>query len=224
MKRLRIIGFSLLALFALGALLASSASAVEGVLPLNVKTFTLLGTNAALETHEKEQIKCATAGGSGTFENDHHGTATLDFNGCEIAGFPAFSLGEKEPKTVAEALILVPVLFLICLINSAALTFGIWVELKETVHIHAKAIGDLVEVKGTVIGEFLTKEGKIFVVDFAGFQGLGNVTLCLDINGNDLKTNLLSEEHLKSKKFVESSEKVEKGLMQFAEVEKLMDT
>jgi hypothetical protein len=224
MKRLRIIGFSLLALFALGALLASSASAVEGVLPLNVKTFTLLGTNALLETHGGEQIKCEKAGGSGAFANDHHGTALLDFHECSVAGLAAFSLGEKEPKSVAEALILAPVEFLICLINSAELKFGIWVKLTETIHVHVKALGDLIEIKGEVIGEILTAEGKLFVVDFNGKEGLGNVKECKDVAGNVLKTNLLSEEHLKSKKFVESSEKVTAGLVQFAEVEKLMDT
>jgi hypothetical protein len=224
MKRLRIIGLSLLALFALGALLASSASAVEGVLPLNVKTFTLLGKTAQLETHNKEKIKCKIAQGGGAFTSDHHGTVLLDFLECESQGFLAFSLGEKEPKTEPEALILAPAEFLICLINSAELKFGIFVKLTETVHIHVKAIGDLIEVKGEVIGEILTTKGKLFVIDFNGKEGLGNVKECKDVAGNVLKTNLLSEDHLKKQPFLESSEKVTAGLVQFTEEQELMDT
>lgn len=222
MKRLKSIGGALLALFALGAIVASSASAVDGFLPLSIKTFIFLGKNWISETHNKEQIKCETLGGSGAFENDHHGTALFDFLGCEVVGFPTFSLGEKTPKVVKEALILVPVLFLICLIDSAKKTFGIFFELKGTIHLQVNAIGDLIEVKGSVIAELLTTKGKLFVSDLNGKEGLGNIKECKDAEGTVKKALLLSEDHSIGKVFLELSDKVAAGLIQFTEEQELM--
>jgi hypothetical protein len=222
MKQLKIIGLSLLALLALGAFAASSASAVEGVLPLNKKGFNVLGGVSKLETSEAT-IECKELLSSkGTMENDVHGTATLDWLGCSASGFLAFSLGEKEPKEVKEALILAKVLVLICLINSASLIFGVYVELDEPVHIHIPTLFTLVVVTGAVIGEVLTKGlAKLFVGDFVGSKGVQNVKECKDEAGGVKKHSLTSSTNGGAAK--PASENVEKGLVQFEEAQELMD-
>src|SRR5262245_14508065 len=154
MMRHRTTALAVLVLSLLGTVAVSSASAVEGVLPLSPKkTFTFLGQASTFEDTSGGAIKCSEVKGSGQYENDSHGAITLDFLGCEIAGFPVFSLGEKEPKEVKEALILWPALFLVCLVKPAELRFGIYVELKEPVHLHEKTIAALVIVEGAMIGE-----------------------------------------------------------------------
>ena len=221
MKRLKIIGLALLALFALGALLASSATALEeGFLPLTMRHFNWLSKTIVLETHNKLAIKCRKTTGEGKFEekSDHHGTGTLDFDECEALGFPAVSLGDKN------ALILVPVLFLICLINSALLLFGIWIT-PTGGNVHVEAGGLLLELKGAVIGHILPEADLIartlWTVDFTGSAGLGNVALCTSNAGEHLETTLLARTDPNA--FEEASEKVEEGLMQFLEAQKLMD-
>jgi hypothetical protein len=221
MKRLRILGVSLLALFALGALAASSSSALEGLLPLN-QSFTVLSKTAKLETTNKEQITCGETKGNGQAEKESntHGTVTFDFLKCEILGFPAFSLGEKEPKEIKEALILVEVLYLICLL--ANLVFHIFLTIDKPVHIEAPALGVLVNVTGTVIGTLLTAKGKLLVADFTGKEGKQeNGTECKDEAGNVKKAELLSEKD--PEKALKASENVEGGLIQFTNEVELMD-
>ena len=222
MKRFKIIGLSLLALLALGAFAASTASAVEGVLPLTKNGFTLLSKKAKLQTVVGSEIVCAELKGSGKFETDSHGTATLDFLGCEIAGFPTFSLGDAVPKVVSEALILVPVLFLICLTNSATLTFGIFVELKESVHLDALAVGILLVLSGAIIGEVSPNKGKLAKLLFTGEKGKQTkAPECLDENGGKKVTDLKASVNGGAAEAF--SLNVEAGLIQFEEEKELMD-
>jgi hypothetical protein len=195
MKRLRIIGLALLALFALGAVSASTASAVEGFLPLVKKGIQVLASKVLIQTAGGASIHCLKLTGTGAFSNDHHGTATLDLNECEVfgTGFAAYSLGDKKTTVVKEALILMPVLFLVCLIDSAKLLFGIFIETTETVHIHVEALGDLLELTGAIIGHILTTKGKLFVIDFVGLKGAGNVKECKDEAGGVKKWTLTSK-------------------------------
>jgi hypothetical protein len=222
MKRFRIIGLALLALFALGAFAASMASAEEGVLPLKVKTFNILSKKAKLENTAKEPINCDELNGSGSFTNDSSGTATLDFNGCESGGFLVWSLGEIVPKVLAEALILAPVSFSICLINSEKLTFGLFVQTTSPVHVDNTSIGILTIVEGAVIGEILTVKGKLFVVDFVGAEGKQKVTECKDEKGGVKKHSLTSTNLSETSKFV-ASELVEALLIQSSEEQTLED-
>jgi hypothetical protein len=219
MKRFRIIGLSLLALLALGAFAATTASAEEGFLPLKTKTFKVLNKSklAVLETASAETppVECEELKGEGTFETDSHGKATLDFEKCKSLGFPANSLGDKE------GLILTPGLFLICLTNSAALTFGLFFELTEKVHIEIPAVaGVLVTVEGAVIGEIATKEGTLFALNFKGKKGVQEVAKeCVDEKGGK-KPGTLKTSDPKSEG---ASENVE-ALVQTTETQKLMDT
>ena len=222
MKRFRIIGLSLLALLALGAFAASTASAVEGVLPLKLKNFTLLSTIAKLETAAGVPIECAELKGKGVFSSDIAGTATLDFLGCNVSGFPAFSLGDAVPTEVKTALILVPVSFLVCLINSAALTFGIFVELKESLHIDALVLGELDVLLGAIIGELSPNKGKLAKLVFTGAKGKQTLaTKCVDETGGE-KTNTLKAS-INGGAFEPASQNVAGGLIQFEEEQELMD-
>ena len=225
MKRLRIIGLLLLALFALGAFAASTASAEEGVLPLNMKHFNILGGKAILENTEKTKITCLQLKGEGKFEKDSHGTGTLDFLECETSGFIVWSLGEKVPSTIKEALILVPILFLICLINSTTLLFGIFIELKAPIHIDNTTVGILTIVEGTVIGDILATAGvasELFLIHFTGKEGVQEFTQCKD-QAEQVKKAALTSTNLEGKKLA-SSELTEKTLIQFLEKQLLMDT
>jgi hypothetical protein len=221
MKRLRILGLSLLALFALGALAASSSSALEGLLPLN-QSFTVLAKTMQFETANKEKVTCGETKGNGKAENNSntHGTVTLDFLKCEILGFPSFSLGEKEPKEIKEALILIEVLYLICLL--ANLVFHIFLTIDKPVHIVSPTFGILVNLTGSFIGTLLTVKGKLFVVDFKGKEGKQeNATECKDEAGNVKKAELLSEKD--PEKALKLSLNAEDGLLQFEKEVELMD-
>jgi hypothetical protein len=227
MKRLKIIGLALLALFALGAVTAATASAEEGFLPLKEKHFTDLGKKAALETVKGEKISCAIVTSNGAFTTDSHGTVTFDFDECEILGFPAFSLGDPKPKSIKEALILVDkALFLICLIDSAALLFGIFIELAAPVHIEAEALGILVEVTGSVIGHILPKaevgkKATLWGVDFTQKAGVQTVKACKDEKGGEKKASLKSKKDPEAA--VESGQAITEALLQFLEPVELMD-
>jgi hypothetical protein len=183
MKRLMAIGFSLLALLALGAIAATIASAVEGILPLNKKGITMLGTKVIFEDTSGKQLKCATVTGTGTMTSDIVGTVTLDFHECESAGLAEFSLGEKETTIVKEALVLASVELTICLINPSTLTFGVFVKLREPIHTHIKAAGILLVYEGAFIGEITTKKGRLLVTVFKGEKGKPAVTACKDEAG-----------------------------------------
>jgi hypothetical protein len=216
MKRLRIIGLALLALFALGAVAATAASAEEGFLPLTKKGLQLLTGEATLETHAKTATKCKTLSGTGTFKNDSEGSGTLTFEGCTALGFASLSLTSTVEKQIKAN-----VTYVVCLINSAELKFGIAITPSETVHIEIPAAGILLEIKGTLIGEILTKKGKLFVVDFNGKEGLGNVVECKH-GTTTIKTSF--ETRKCPEAFEEASEATVKGLLQFEEEVELMDT
>jgi len=153
MKRLRILGLSLLALFALGAIAANVALAEEGVLPPS--NFTIKGGAQKLANLNNEKIECASVTGTGVPlpESDTHSTGTLDFTGCKAFGFEAISLGDKGGVILAE------VLYLVCLFGEGTkLDWGVLVAPKELpFHIEVPALKELILVKGAIIGELLTK-------------------------------------------------------------------
>jgi hypothetical protein len=217
MKRIRIVGLMLLALFALGAVAATAASAEEGFLPLTKKGLQILSGEAKLETHTKLSINCTTTSGTGTFKNDSEGSGTFTFEKCTALGFPALSL-----TSTTSGQIKANVTYVVCLINSAELKFGIAITPSETVHIEVPAAGILLEVKGTIIGEILTKgPAKLYVVDFGGKEGLGNVAECKH-GTTTIKKSFESKKCPEA--FEEASQFAVKGLMQFEEEVELMDT
>jgi hypothetical protein len=227
MKSMKLFGLSLLALLALGALVASSASAVEGFLVGGTATPTtanVLGGESILETSAKIPIKCATLDDSTiTFESDHHAKGTLHWLGCKSLGQAA----KTKPDTGEE--ILVPVLFLVCLdpLNAKkelVALYGVIGETTETATIEIPTLGAKIEVKGAVAGAILTSGStKLFVVDFTGKEGKQTVTDCKQIpTGTLVEPLLLSNKN--GGAFEASSENVTAGLIQFPANTELMAT
>lgn len=225
MKSLKLIGLSLMALFALGSF-AASAYAEEGFLVGGNTTPTtalLLGGTSTLEEEGGSAgIVCNLLDSTTiTFSNDKHGKATLHWLKCTILGFEAHSLGAKEGE------ILVPVLFLVCLdAKNAAGTlvdaFGVSGEVEGTAHIEAPAIGALVEVKGAALAAVLTSgKATLFNVEFKGEKGKQTVTECLEGTNKKVHNLLASANH---GTFKPASENVVTGLIQFPKETELMDS
>jgi hypothetical protein len=179
MTRLRILGLTLLALFALGAIAANVALAEEGVLPPS--NFTIKGGEQKLENLNGESITCTSVEGTGKplpvgeKDRDTHSTGTLDFLGCKAMGFSANTLPDLKEVILAE------VLYLLCLFGKSQtgekLDWGVLVEPKnQPIHIEIPALKALILVKGAIIGELLTElkgkllegepSGTVFGVDF----------------------------------------------------------
>jgi hypothetical protein len=220
MKSLKLIGLSLLAVFALGAF-AASASAEEGFLPTPSKA-TLLGGEALLETVSKSQIKCTTVDDAAlTFTNDKTATATLDFLTCTALGFPVNSEGDKS------GIILVPIKFLVCLDPKTKEEklldeYGIAAEVVGTLKIEQPATGVKISVRGTALSAILTTgEAKLFNVEFLGKAGVQTALTCLQ-GTTTIKHNL--EASFSGAAFEAASENVVSGLVQFPSLVKLMDS
>jgi hypothetical protein len=219
MKRFKPIGLLLLAIFALTAFAASTASAEEGFLPKQEKG-NLLGGESKLEAEGAPAIICKKLDESKfTFTSDKHGSGTVHWLECKASVFPANSLGD------ASEVILVATELLVCLDPKNAegkllANFGVAGEVSG-VHLEVPALGVLVEVNGRALGTIEGVKAKLFGSKFEGEKGKQTVTECLE--GANVKKHTLtsSENHGPAKA---ASENVVGGLIQFpAEVE-LMDS
>jgi hypothetical protein len=154
MKRLRILGLALLALFALGAVMAGVALGEEGV--LEPQNFTIKGGTQILENLNKEVLSCTSVEGQGIplpkGEKDHdtQSTGTLDFKGCKSGGFPVNTLGDENEVILAK------VLYLLCLHNATELKWDVLVLPTGTAYLEVPAVKILILVKGAIIGLLLT--------------------------------------------------------------------
>jgi hypothetical protein len=223
MKSLKLIGLSLLAVFALGVFAAASASAEEGFLPTSKAN--ALGGLSKLETSAGAVIHCAKLDSSPiTFSNDKHAKGTFHWLECTEGTFgtPVNSLGAKTGE------ILVPILLLVCLEPKDANgnlidEFGVSGEIEGKLHLEAPSLGVLIEVLGAALGAVLTKgEAKLFVVEFTnnGIAGEQTVKDCLE--GANVKLhNLLSSTNHGAEEL--ASEDVQGGLVQFEKATVLMD-
>jgi hypothetical protein len=193
MSRLRTIGLMMLALVALGAFTVSAASAVEGVSPPT--NFSGTGGAAELATLGNEKITCtALKLLEGKFltekEQTQHGTANLHLSGCKVNEIlPANTLGDEKE------VILIKVLFLICLVISATLTFGILILPQEAAHIEVPSISALLLVKGSAIAQLegAGLKGKVFqfvLKKKKEMPGDQETALECNINGKTFKHSL----------------------------------
>jgi hypothetical protein len=180
MKRLRIIGLGLLALFALGAFSASVAAGEEGVLPNANSTGT--GSTVTYET-EKEKVTCtAVKISEGKFltekEKDQHGTATLDYTGCKAEGIVGINTLGDEKEVILSKL-----LFLVCLVEPKTLQFGLLIQPIATEHLEIPTTKQLLLQKGSVIaaGEKVLA-GKEFLFLLKGEKGKPIEALKCEIN------------------------------------------
>src|ERR1700743_251647 len=98
MKRLKLMFLSLLAVSALGAILASSAFAAASILPGAVGTKLTSKSGAAeLESSAGQKIPCKSSTGSGEVTTKEKAALLLlDFIGCTTLGLPVNSLGDAS--------------------------------------------------------------------------------------------------------------------------------
>jgi len=222
MKSIKLIGLSLLAVFALGAFAAVSASAEEGFLPTPKGTILVLGGKSILEGANTENIKCEKLDDSTiTFTNDKTASGKFHWLECTAAfGFQANSLGD------AAGVILAEVKLLVCLdpkdVNGKLLeAFGVAGEVSK-LHLEVPTVGVLKEVNGIALGLVLTAgPAKLWSVEFLGSKGAQTARSCLQgantINHTlNVKTDTGAAES--------ASENVEAGLVQFPEEVKLEDS
>ncbi len=87
MKRTRIMGCALLALFALSGAMAAVASAEEWFLPRTKGKFTIEGGVSTLNTAANLPFVCSLLDPSkGTLTNDKHATISLHWLKCTVGG------------------------------------------------------------------------------------------------------------------------------------------
>jgi hypothetical protein len=90
MKRLKLLGLALIAIFALSAMATTAAFAENPLIlpnptakePLTFTSESVKGTKPKLETTKGTEIKCEKAKNSGSFTTGDAGTIEIDFEGC----------------------------------------------------------------------------------------------------------------------------------------------
>jgi len=223
MRRSMKIGIgTLVAVLAITALTALSASAEEGFLPLLSKETTWSSGKLILESTGGWSYLCKSSEGKGTFATDKHFTIEMHFNECTSAGIAMNSLGDKAGVVLFTALALV------CLKPTNAKgevlsAFGIFIELPAGgVHLEVPAIGQLLLLAGTYIGEVLTTgPAKTYVVDITGKAGKQNAVECKE--GLTSKKGSLLSENNENKKPEAASVNMESGSLAFSENKELME-
>jgi hypothetical protein len=236
MKKLKLIGLMLMAVFALGAFAAATASAEEGFLPKQA-TGLALGGESALETMGGQKIVCKTLDtGEIKFSTDKTGEGTLHWLGCKAEGlFALNSLGDKTEEILAL------VKFLVCLdptnitikegkeVKTLLDAMGIAGEVVGKLHLEIPVAGILTIVTGTALGAILTTgKATLWSMEFLGGaagagkeKGVQTVTECKQ-GTTVIRHSLLSEEN-EHKNPVGASEAVAGGLLQFKESVELED-
>jgi hypothetical protein len=176
---------AMIAIAATASVTTAPASAEEGFLPTT--TFTGKGGAAKLQALSKLEIACTSKLIlEGTMETDSHGRIfSIHFNLCKTLGLPANSLGDEK-----EVILVTLLTWLLCLINSATLEFGLYLEV-PAVHIEVPSLAALVEVSGTLIGKITPNtKGKERTVTFAQKEGDPTVKECKNEKGEVKKAEL----------------------------------
>jgi hypothetical protein len=169
MKRVRLLGLALLAIFALGVIAAATASATEaGILPLGasfVQAPILKGTGGeGVLLSGTTKIKCvklkaeATLGAAGA-THINLGVGTLDFEGCKVVKGASEIACKSEGDETEIILLKVDVHLLNVLTASKELEPGVGVKLLENLKLLCGILK--IEIKGTAIGLVLDPEGKL---------------------------------------------------------------
>jgi hypothetical protein len=194
MKRLRIVGLALLALFALSAIASSSAMAEQPeILPVPTEkeplTLTAEGPLAELTSNEgKNTIDCEKVLVNGSFTSADLGKATFDFHNCtaEKKAIKCWSLGDEKSPLGEKSVILLDNadIHLVDILPAGTLQLGLAVILLKELHIECQG-GILILIKGTAIGivEGVTSgvKTKTHKVNFAVTKGVQNVRECMTL-------------------------------------------
>jgi hypothetical protein len=163
MKRLRLLGLAILAIFALGAATSATVSATEaGLLYLEKSGFTLTFTGSGLSgelTVGLNSIKCSIINVKGESKEAKHvilGSGTIDFIGCKLSKEKIVTACNTEGD--AKETILLPADFhFFNALKGPELESGIGILiLKAPLKIKCAAGTSLVEVKGWALGLVLT--------------------------------------------------------------------
>jgi hypothetical protein len=197
MRQLRLLGFTLMAVFALAAIAAATASAAEpGILPLatefkvpvsvkgetKVASVLTSGTSTVIckeLTLEKGEL------GKGEAKHITLGTATLKFTGCTSSGLACQSLnaaGTKDPENTILAAVDV---HFINVLKETTLEPGIAAIILENVKFECGGV--LIEVKGVakglIINASLTADITTGTLDFiaAGEKCDTSDTVCEEL-------------------------------------------
>ena len=169
MKRIRLMGLALIAIFALGAFASASAFAENPeILPVPTKevplTFTGTSTEAVLQaTKEANKVKCAKNKDTGEFTTQDAGKVSIDFEGCETKGASCTSPGDAKGVILVEG-----VTELVDVLPTATLDLGILIT--------PTAIGGgvlkfecsgvfTVEVKNSLIGVVDNTKGELLAAN-----------------------------------------------------------
>jgi len=182
MRQLKLIAAAVMALAAITSIAASTASGAqaEGFLPKLAGFFIGEGKGGKLESLAGTTLTCtATKIDEGSMETDSHGTVNIHYTGCKALG--AFAANSKGD---AAETILAPSSWLLCLINSATLEYGIWLEPVGTVIIEVKAAGAKLAVTGGVIGKIVeNKKSLQKTLEFKGTKGDPEPKTCTGMDG-----------------------------------------
>ncbi len=221
MKSIKLLGLSLLALLALGAFAAATASAEEGFL-LKQATALILGGTSTLKGPGEAIICKELMDSTITFTTDEHGSGTLRWLGCKASILGANSLGDGKEEILAK------VLLLVCLDPTSPSgtllePFGFIAEVDAPVHLEVPAVGQLAVVTGGVIGTFLTTgKSKLFIAHLDAPNNVQAADLC--IKGTETKKGSLKVEENESTKKEPATENVVAPLIQFTNEVELMDS
>lgn len=106
MRRLKILGFALMAVFALSVVASASASAEELSFlpePTAANPVTLEGTSGkgTLETVGKSTVTCTSVTSLASLTGLKVGTYHLHFKGCKSSGAPCNSVGDEKEVILA---------------------------------------------------------------------------------------------------------------------------
>jgi hypothetical protein len=173
MKRIAVLGITVLAALAFTAIASSAAFAVE--LPEYETQTNFTGTSAASKLNlTGAGIKCASAATTGTASSKQHATGTITYSTCTLGGEECHSLGDPA------GIILVEVLFILLRLKTA--DPGVLFGLDKALHIECKFAGTLVLIPAEnasntegILGLITpiltaTKEYKVAVNVSAGVQ------------------------------------------------------
>jgi hypothetical protein len=180
MKRIRLIGLYLAAVFSMSAVMAASASALPEFSGPFSKTFTSKSKASLLETVAKVKLTCKTDTNVGEVTGPETGFMTITFSGCKVKKVPCNTPGTPPGKIVTSLLA-----FTVHYINKANKEVGMDLVPAPGAAFAEFACGSAIRgiVIGSVIGRVTpintpVKPTKFFTLSFtqaSGKQGITNL-------------------------------------------------
>jgi hypothetical protein len=195
MKRIRLLGLMLLAVFALSAVAATSAFAEEEpiILPTPTPTAPLTFTGVSegetilQGTAEASKVKCLKAPNTGEFTSAHLGKVTVDFEECKLGASNCSSAGDAA----GTILLTNADVHLVDILPGSVLTLGLLIiPLEGGKNVFKFKCGIVTEeVLGGVIGTVFNGKGEalktlekaklVLVLWKQVTQGMQDVTACM---------------------------------------------